>query len=220
MVKASKASGRILLASPDKTMLALWHNALAEEGVFLQEATTRSAMEQCVASNHPDLLLLDQALINATDSENFALLSQLSQHVRILLVQGDRYGQDPLPALKAGVCGYCDRETPPSLLHKAVQAIQLGEVWIPRGLIPQLLDELSTRSEVPALSVEQRECLQSLTPREKEVAKMIYQSANNKTIARQLNISERTVKAHLSAIFRKLNVPNRLHLALFFKELA
>ncbi len=48
---------------------------------------------------------------------------------------------------------------------------------------------------------------------------MVYKGGNNKTIARELDISERTVKAHLSAIFRKLEIENRLNLALYFSEL-
>ena len=57
-----------------------------------------------------------------------------------------------------------------------------------------------------------------LTPRELQVARMVHKGGNNKTIARKLDISERTVKAHLSSIFRKLNIENRLHLAIFFHE--
>jgi two-component system nitrate/nitrite response regulator NarL len=59
-----------------------------------------------------------------------------------------------------------------------------------------------------------------LTPRELEVAQMVHLGGNNKLIARELDISERTVKAHLSAIFRKLDIENRLHLALFFNKLS
>jgi len=49
---------------------------------------------------------------------------------------------------------------------------------------------------------------------------MVHLGGNNKVIARELDISERTVKAHLSAVFRKLNIENRLHLALFFNEIS
>jgi two-component system nitrate/nitrite response regulator NarL len=60
--------------------------------------------------------------------------------------------------------------------------------------------------------------IQCLTPRELEVARMVNKGGNNKSIARTLDISERTVKAHLSSIFRKLNIENRLHLAIFFHD--
>ena len=58
-----------------------------------------------------------------------------------------------------------------------------------------------------------------LTQRQEEVFRILISGASNKEIARRLDISERTVKAHLSAIFRKLNIANRLHLALFFNEI-
>ena len=62
--------------------------------------------------------------------------------------------------------------------------------------------------------------LKRLTPRELQVAQMVHLGGNNKMIARELDISERTVKAHLSAIFRKLKIENRLHLALYFSNIS
>jgi DNA-binding NarL/FixJ family response regulator len=67
-------------------------------------------------------------------------------------------------------------------------------------------------------TIESSALLATLSSREHDVAKMIRDGENNKVIAKNLSISERTVKAHLTSIFKKLNVPDRLHLALYIKE--
>ena len=91
-----------------------------------------------------------------------------------------------------------------------------------RQLITELIRELARENIPDALKLSHAgaESVAHLTPRELQVAKMVHLGGNNKVIARELDISERTVKAHLSAIFRKLNIENRLHLALFFNEIS
>ena len=92
---------------------------------------------------------------------------------------------------------------------------------MPRQLITKLIGELARDSSTGThtLSFAGNSSIEHLTPRERQVAEMVHGGGNNKAIARELDISERTVKAHLSAIFRKLDIENRLHLALFFSEL-
>ena len=106
------------------------------------------------------------------------------------------------------------------MLNKAVQMVCEGEYWIQRKLIAKMINDLAreiAESHSPG-GRDDSAVIDALTPRELEVAKMVRLGGNNKLIARELDISERTVKAHLSAIFRKLDVQNRLHLALYFSE--
>ena len=119
--------------------------------------------------------------------------------------------------LEAGAKGYCSMEMDPVLLTKAVKMVQKGEVWVGRKVISHLLDTLVSLTEQqrnrslpkadPSLDV--------LTPREKEIVQQIGGGSSNKEIAHQLHVSEKTVKAHLTSIFRKLGVSDRLHLALY-----
>jgi DNA-binding NarL/FixJ family response regulator len=104
---------------------------------------------------------------------------------------------------------------------KAAHALCEGEIWVPRQLITKLIGELARESNAGThtFSFAGNSAIEHLTPREIQVAEMVHRGGNNKSIARTLDISERTVKAHLSAIFRKLDIENRLHLALFFNEL-
>jgi DNA-binding NarL/FixJ family response regulator len=108
------------------------------------------------------------------------------------------------------------------LLLKAAHAVCHGEIWVPRHLITQLIGELARAGSADTLKLSRAgaRSVAVLTPRELQVAQMVHLGGNNKIIARELDISERTVKAHLSAIFRKLDIENRLHLALFFNEIS
>ena len=112
-------------------------------------------------------------------------------------------------------------ESKNALLNKAVRAVCNGELWMPRTLITRIIEDLSGRpvSVDGADTDPAHSAVECLTPRELQVARMVHLGGNNKTIARELSISERTVKAHLSAIFRKLNIQNRLHLALFLNDI-
>ena len=91
---------------------------------------------------------------------------------------------------------------------------------MPRTLISRIIEDLTRKrtSSDDSVTVQDASAVECLTPRELQVARMVHLGGNNKTIARELSISERTVKAHLSAIFRKLNIQNRLHLALFLND--
>jgi len=99
-----------------------------------------------------------------------------------------------------------------------------GGIWISSASIPVLVGKLQnfpgtqkieqTRPASPSSPAIPEEDFQKLTRREREVAHLVSNGANNKTIARQLLITDRTVKAHLTSIFDKLNIPDRLQLAL------
>jgi DNA-binding NarL/FixJ family response regulator len=99
---------------------------------------------------------------------------------------------------------------------EALQLILHGEVWVERYVISGLIDELTHK---PTISDEQKQALETLSSKEGEVAKLVSHGATNKMIARQLNITERTVKAHLTSIFNKMGLKDRLSLAIFFRDL-
>ena len=162
------------------------------------------------------LLFKDQVKLTITE------ISATSPLTRIVIIE-DTVNRclDQMTLFKSGAHGFFADDISPALLVKAIQSVAKGEVWVPRKLITTLISELargkaaSQGRQDPAA----RESMAKLTPRELEVAQMVHTGGNNKMIARELDISERTVKAHLSAIFRKLNIANRLHLALFFNEI-
>ena len=114
--------------------------------------------------------------------------------------------------LNVGAMGYCHVKAAPEQLREIALVVEHGGIWMPPELLQRFL-ALSTRvvpSEPPPVEPE----LNELTSRELMVAEQVAHGATNREIAAALDITERTVKAHLSAIFDKLGVRDRVQLAL------
>jgi two-component system, NarL family, nitrate/nitrite response regulator NarL len=122
---------------------------------------------------------------------------------------------EELCALKLGARGYSQKGISPSLLTKAVNVVVGGELWTGRKIISSLLGEVRIlrKDRQRVVSSERQSPIDQLTARKKEIAHLINEDASNKEIAARLGISEATVKAHLTAIFRKLKISDRLQLA-------
>lgn len=110
--------------------------------------------------------------------------------------------------LARGFTGYLHAYSPVAVLSSALNTIALGGVWLGRQLMSRMLRELDTR--LPAKG----QWAQSLTSREQEVAEHAARGDSNQDIADALGITERTVRAHISSVFEKLGVNDRLKLAL------
>lgn len=115
--------------------------------------------------------------------------------------------------LEVGVCGYVHYLATAEVLEQVCQVILHDGLWLGANLMRQLV--LSSAQKLPAApSPVVKNLLDELTPREKAVAEAVAAGKSNKEVARALDITERTVKAHLSAAFEKLGVRDRLHLVL------
>jgi DNA-binding NarL/FixJ family response regulator len=132
---------------------------------------------------------------------------------RPLIILADEPGEeDALAALGAGASGYCNAHAAPEVLQQVATVVENGGLWVGQHLLQRLLT--GTARLVPPPVVEGSTWSVSLTEREREVAIAVAQGASNKEIARQLDITERTVKAHVGAILEKLAVRDRLQLSL------
>ena len=118
---------------------------------------------------------------------------------------------DALAALEAGAAGYCNSHAAPEVLKQVATVVGNGGLWVGQRLMQRLL--AGTARLVPASSTA-GDWAAPLTEREREVAQAVAQGASNKEIARQLDITERTVKAHVGAILEKLGARDRLQLSL------
>jgi DNA-binding NarL/FixJ family response regulator len=168
------------------------------------------------AKEQPQLILCHQSYFEEDDTDQLADIASQCKDSRIMLIGPPRPMSIQIAALKQGARGYFNEDMPLAKLDDALQLIMLGEVWVERHVIAGLIDELTHK---PTLTDAQQEALETLSPKELEVAKLVSHGATNKMIARQMNITERTVKAHLTAIFQKMNLPDRLSLAIFFRDL-
>ena len=148
-------------------------------------------------------------------------LRALQPATKIIVLADHPDEREGLVALKIGAQGYCDRAIAPALLCKALEAVHNGEVWVGRKLTSHLLDELSALTEelgdrASPGDLDRR--LEGLTPRERAIVAELSAGASNKEIAQKFAVTERTVKAHLTAVFRKLGISGRLQVALFMLE--
>ena len=205
----------LLVAVPEHQQADAIKRALPD--IYAVSAYKDLASLQSVAvEGKPQLILCHQCFFEA---DNNSLLSELARQCpdsRIMILGPPRPMTIQIAALKQGARGYFNEELPLDKLHTALQLILHGEVWVERHVISGLIDELTQH---PEISEQQQQALETLSPKEMEVAKLVSHGATNKMIARQMDITERTVKAHLTTIFQKMQLPDRLSLAIFFRDL-
>lgn len=206
----------ILLATHDAARLAHWQQSLDRADSLGQVADLTHCQEQ-LRCQEVDLLLLDHTLPSFDGAASIAALLGLQPTTHIVLL-GPAISEDQeWQYLKAGVRGYCPLDSSSELLQRIVAAVSQGELWMRRSLTRRLLSELSQIKPGAAPgqgSTALAERLAPLTGRELEIARLIGQGASNKVVAHRLDITERTVKAHLTEVFRKLGISDRLKLAL------
>lgn len=140
---------------------------------------------------------------------------------RVIVLANSPDDQDALELFSAGARGYCNAHATSANLKQVANAVLAGGLWIGESLMQRLVvatqTALSTPTAVRPLVLAAPGAdgnLHGLTVREREVAKSVARGSSNKEVARSLGITDRTVKAHVSAIFQKLGVRDRLHLAL------
>ena len=177
------------------------------------EAVDAAEAIQMVGNLHPDILLLDVAMPKVSGLEALETLVELPAAPKVILLTAAIDRPDIVKALQVGARGVVLKESATSMLLKAIRIVMDGGYWVGRESVSDLLQALYSLGPAP----ERPEALPafSLTPREIQIVGLILAAAGNKKIADTLNISEKTVKHHLTNIFEKLGVSNRLELALF-----
>lgn len=132
---------------------------------------------------------------------------------RSLIILADEPAEDEaMAALAAGAAGYCNGHAAPQVLRQVATVVENGGVWIGQGLMQRFL--AASARLLPEPTAEKNAWRDTLTAREQEVAIALAKGASNKEIARQLDITERTVKSHVGATFEKLGARDRLQLSL------
>lgn len=131
-----------------------------------------------------------------------------------IVALSDQPGDDEaLASFAAGARGYCNSHAVADLLERVADIVTGGGLWIGESLMQRLLQG-TARMPLPVPADAPPDWAALLTERERQVALVVAEGSSNKEIARQLGITERTVKAHAGAIFEKLGVRDRLQLSL------
>jgi two-component system, NarL family, nitrate/nitrite response regulator NarL len=114
----------------------------------------------------------------------------------------------------AGASGVLTKDKPADHLANAIRKVHEGEVWLGRAPMAHLVAELAWNAHTANVDPE-HECIASLTARERDVVELVTGGLSNKAIANKLGISDNTVRHHLTSVFAKLDVPDRLALAVY-----
>lgn len=157
---------------------------------------------------HPDILLLD---INMPKKNGIEVLEYIKQNkipVKVLILTVHNEVEYLLKAVDIGIDGYLLKDSSYDELKEAIDVVISGNTYIQPSLLPALNESM----EDYALDKERIECL---TKRELDVLRLISKGCSNKKISDELTISERTVKNHISHIFRKIDVEDRTQAAVF-----
>ena len=211
----------VLIASATASVRRRWSRGL--QGSFpTHEVADRKALEWTMANQKPDVLLLDLSLPQLSGIEGISEIQHLSPSTNIILLTSTTNDKEAIRALMGGAKGYSSSDIDPSLLMKAIEVVQKGEIWVGRKFVPHILEELTSliQRHQKTSSEQPRASLEGLTHREYQIAESIGNGLSNKEIAIQFRITERTVKAHLNSIFRKLKITDRLRLALIIANYA
>jgi DNA-binding NarL/FixJ family response regulator len=168
-----------------------------------------AALAGIVERRNPRVLLLDRELRGDATEHFVRQLRDSHPGTRVLLLSPQSSDDALERALRAGTAGVVPTQCAYATLLRAIRAVSRGEIWANRRLTAQALEH-SFGAGSPGTSPEDE-----LTERERQIVAEVGRGLRNKEIARRLRISEKTVKNHLSNIFRKLKVDNRFAVGLY-----
>ena len=169
---------------------------------------------QILLREDPNIVLLNTDL---NDAEAFDFLQRLhaaAPDARILVLTGKRDSEAHDRAVILGAMGVVLREDAPGTLVRAIERVCAGEVWLDRSAMGRVFAQMSSNSKIRKVDPEAAKAA-SLTEREREVVALIGEGLRNKEIADRLFISETTVRHHLTSIYGKVDITNRLKLIIF-----
>jgi len=177
-----------------------------DDAEVLESGDTASALA-CVASSPVDLVLLDLTMSDSEGLEGLRRLREASPATPVVICSAHDDTQLVREAFQLGVAGYLPKSSGTAVTRQALQLIRSGGVYVPsQALGEPPVQPRARRAESAAAGTGDS----GLTPRQWAVLSLLEQGLSNKAIARELNIAEITVKAHVSAILRKLGVTNRV----------
>jgi DNA-binding NarL/FixJ family response regulator len=170
---------------------------------------------ELISAGLPEISLLqgiDLILLGNRSGQNLfdvmASLKATRPDLKIIVTGSGIDEETILKAIASGAKGYVDEAAPPSEFAQAIRVVHQGSVWAPRRVLSMFIERVSSAPGriFPAGRV-------TFTDREKEVLEMLVAGRSNKEIGAQLGIEERTVKAHVAKLMRKVGVQNRIALS-------
>lgn len=205
----------ILIADDHPLFRTALHQALLQglgAQARLTEAESIADLEKCLTEKPSwDLVLLDLNMPGAYGFSGLVLLRGQYPYIPVVMISAQADSAVVSRAREFGASGFIPKASPLEIIQQAVRNVLDGDVWWP-----------ATQGEEALVSAEAKaagEGLSNLTPQQFRVLTMLCDGLLNKQIAYDLNVSEATVKAHVTAIFRKLGVRTRTQAALLLQQM-
>jgi DNA-binding NarL/FixJ family response regulator len=161
-----------------------------------------------VRTHRPDVLVLDLRMPRQSGLDVLRAIAADGTPCRTVLLTAAITDAETLEAIRLGAAGLVLKESPPDTLLQCIRRVHEGGGWIDRDAASRAVHGVIDRED------ETRRAIDTLTPREVEIVRMVAQGLRNKMIGERLSISEGTVKVHLHNIYEKLGVGGRLELVL------
>ncbi|MEP7706161.1 response regulator transcription factor [Paraglaciecola sp. 25GB23A] len=178
-----------------------------DNNVSILEANNfNDAVTQLNTNIDIDMVLLD---LNMPDKDGFSVLDFCREHyplISIVVLSASKKRSDMNRALEAGAMGFIPKDTTSNVMLGAIRLIMTGDIYVPQSMAMNVPDE-------------DEELANSFTPRQLEIIPMMIKGFSNKKIALEMGISEATIKMHVTAIFKRLEVNNRTEAALAARTL-
>lgn len=185
----------------------------AHEFRVVGEASTGMDVIQLARDLRPDIAILDRVMPATPGPVVLRELAKLTPPVRTLVLTAEASESDIVQALQLGARGVLLKQATSDMLFRSLRAIMAGEYWVGRDCVGEIVERMRERA-FPADS-SARQPTFGFTSRQLEIVSALAAGASNRDIAKQFSISATTVKYHLSHMFDKAGVSNRVELALF-----
>lgn len=163
------------------------------------------------ATLRPALVLMDVRMEPMGGVEATRRITAADPDVRVAMLTVSSLGEDVYQALRSGAHGYLSKNDPAERLHEYLVGLMRGEAAMSAGIAARVLAEMAT----PGHGVGAPAARDRLTARERDVLRLLVEGLSNDEIARDLHVSEATVKKHLGSIMTKLHMRNRVQVAVF-----
>ena len=210
---------KVLLIDDDALVRAGLRTILssAEDLEVVGEADDGARAVAAVRRHRPDVVLMDIRMAEMDGIIATAALRRLDTPPQVIVLTTFQADEQVMSALRAGASGFLVKDTPPTEIINAVRLVASGDAIISPSVTRTLLTHVGdTQASERRHAAAQR--LATLTDREREVAAAIGSGASNAEVAAALFMSEATVKAHVSRLFTKLDVTNRVQIAIVVHE--
>ena len=204
---------KILLCSNNESILRRWGSGLGP-GNSVFEATSLETAYRIMNSNSVELTLLHRTMIN---EQQITDIISVKKGNKVFVLSDRPSNEEGITCLRLGCVGYANSYIAQPRLKLAVQAVASGLIWTGSSLMQHMIRTSATDTKTAGDADPGRSAvLDKLSKREYQVAALVAEGLQNSEVAQRLDITERTVKAHLSSAYAKTSTQSRLGLARLF----